>query len=527
MKYLAVILLSLTCCGFVKAQSDTCANGDSLVLNTSLKRYQCITPGAQPAGTGTTMLIANAAVTGTTVNRFAKLTGAPSTAVVTATSDTENAVGIVTAGAGTTGNVTITILGQASCQFDGATTAGNYVILSSVTAGMCHDGGSSYPTSGAAYGRVLSTNGGAATYVIELMTPDIAFQNAGNGKSRPGGVDGDYQYNGTGNTSAGGSLKREDANTNAQRNGVTAQTFNFYKLFNSDSNFIRLKVDTNATNGVEILADAQNQTVPNLSLRVSGSTDSLQLHTGILQPSSNRSHNLGQTGKLFNQVNAYQFISDNASDTSGGGFSFSGGPLFYKTGTGQMEIRDQAGAFNLIRLGLGQANVNVSFVKPANAQYIQSRNGENTADVFHTMAGNEFTSAQFDKAANTTLSDVTGLVSEALTAGRTYTFNAELFVDADVVGGSKYAIAGTATATAIKYEIIMLCDATGATVISSRQTALGGNVGQVLCTAGLTRITGTITVNAAGTLAVQFAQNVASGTSSVLTMSKLEVRQLN
>ena len=152
--------------------------------------------GGGSIGTGNiNMTIANAGSTGTTVNRLAKLTGAPSTAVITATNDTENAVGICTANCGTTGNATIAIVGQVDCEFDGATTAGNYVIISSITAGKCHDGGSAFPTSGAAYGKVLTTNGGAGTYSMTLMTPDIAFQNAGNGKSKPGGSNTQVQFN--------------------------------------------------------------------------------------------------------------------------------------------------------------------------------------------------------------------------------------------------------------------------------------------------------------------------------------------
>lgn len=165
------------------------------ILASNGTTWTSTTPGAQPAGTGTTMLVANASSTGTTVNRFAKLTGAPSTALISATSDTENAIGVVTSGAGTTGSATITILGQVTCDFDGATTAGDYVIISATTAGKCNDAGATFPTASAAYGRVLSTNGGAGAYVMELMTPDIAFQNAGNGKSKPGGSDTYTQFN--------------------------------------------------------------------------------------------------------------------------------------------------------------------------------------------------------------------------------------------------------------------------------------------------------------------------------------------
>ncbi len=115
---------------------------------------------------------------------------------------------------------------------------------------------------------------------------------------------------------------------------------------------------------------------------------------------------------------------------------------------------------------------------------------------------------------STTLGTVTSL-SVVVKAGRSYRFHAVLYVDADVVGGQKYAIAGTATATGIIYNVLTVNDATNAIVISSRQTALGGAIGQAGAATNFTTIDGTITVNAGGTLLVQFAQNVASGTSTV------------
>jgi hypothetical protein len=148
-----------------------------------------------------------------------------------------------------------------------------------------------------------------------------------------------------------------------------------------------------------------------------------------------------------------------------------------------------------------------------------------TGTTFVVDAGRSFVSSQFDKT-NTTLANVTGLTA-SVAAGKTYNFEALLFVDADVVGGSKYAIAGTATATAIKYEVVFISDSANSMVITSRQTALAGSAGQAGTTAGICRISGTITVNAAGTLTVQFAQNAANGTSSVLTMSGFRVWQLN
>ena len=134
--------------------------------------------------------------------------------------------------------------------------------------------------------------------------------------------------------------------------------------------------------------------------------------------------------------------------------------------------------------------------------------------------------ADFTKTGDTTLATVTGL-SLSVLAGRTYSFRALLFVDADAVGGSKFAIAGTATATAIIYHIRLLDDATDAFLIAARQTALGGSSGQSGSTAALALIEGTIVVNAAGTLLVQFAQNAAAGASSVKAGSTWTVEDVS
>lgn len=111
---------------------------------------------------------ANEAMAGTALNKLAKLTGAPSTAIITATTDTSGIIGIVVAGAGVAGNADIAFAGKASCVFDSATTAGHYVINDTSTAGDCQDGGASYPTTGQVIGVVTSTNGGAGTYEVDL-----------------------------------------------------------------------------------------------------------------------------------------------------------------------------------------------------------------------------------------------------------------------------------------------------------------------------------------------------------------------
>jgi len=121
----------------------------------------------------------NASTTGTTLYKLAKVTGSPATAIIASTSDTAGMVGIVIDGAGTTGNAQIARGGQAPCVFDGATTAGDYVQISSTTPGDCDDAGANYPGTGQVLGRVLSTNAGTGTYVMLVAGPEVRRSNAG------------------------------------------------------------------------------------------------------------------------------------------------------------------------------------------------------------------------------------------------------------------------------------------------------------------------------------------------------------
>lgn len=130
----------------------------------------------QDGGTASTTLnIANEGVTGTGLNLLAKLTGAPSTAIKTATTDVNGAIGICNANCSTAGTASIQLSGSQSCIFDGATTAGDYVIISATVVGNCHDAGAAYPTTGGVQviGRVLSTNAGVGTYTIDLYPAEI------------------------------------------------------------------------------------------------------------------------------------------------------------------------------------------------------------------------------------------------------------------------------------------------------------------------------------------------------------------
>src|SRR3984893_560999 len=117
--------------------------------------------------------IKNASRVGTTTNKLAKLTGAPSTATIALAGATGGIIGLCVNSCGTHGQANIQIGGTASCVFDGATTAGDYVQNSPSISGDCHDAGATYPASGQVIGRVLSTNASAGTRTIDIFPAEI------------------------------------------------------------------------------------------------------------------------------------------------------------------------------------------------------------------------------------------------------------------------------------------------------------------------------------------------------------------
>jgi hypothetical protein len=117
---------------------------------------------------------------------------------------------------------------------------------------------------------------------------------------------------------------------------------------------------------------------------------------------------------------------------------------------------------------------------------------------------------------STVLIDVAGL-SVNVSPGRTYSFEVYLTCTDAAAGGVRAAIGGTCTATAIVYDGLVrdtnaikgMANATalGTVVASSTTTATSGIV---------IEIRGSITVNAAGTLTVRFAQNTSNATASTV-----------
>lgn len=115
----------------------------------------------------------NSGSPGTTLNSLVKFINAPSQASIASITDMGGIVGICTAQCGTSSFAVIQESGYGVCNFDGATTAGDYVQISSTVAGDCHDAGSTFPIFGQVLGRSLTTNAVAGAYSMNLFGPEI------------------------------------------------------------------------------------------------------------------------------------------------------------------------------------------------------------------------------------------------------------------------------------------------------------------------------------------------------------------
>jgi hypothetical protein len=128
--------------------------------------------------------LCNDTTNGTALNLIAVYnTATPACAVKAAVTSTDGAIGIVSNGSGMTGNAVITYRGYVPCSFDGATTAGDFVVASSTTAGDCHDAGAARPASVQVLGRVESTNAAAGTYGVRAA---LDSPTGGSGIADPG-----------------------------------------------------------------------------------------------------------------------------------------------------------------------------------------------------------------------------------------------------------------------------------------------------------------------------------------------------
>lgn len=499
--FLACILLGMAlvalCVETTSAQ--TCTNGQVPVWSSTTK-WTCASPAAQPlpVGSSVNMTVANAASTGTTVNRLAKLTGAPSTAVITATSDTENALGICTANCGTTGSATIAIIGQATCDFDGATTAGNYVTISSTTAGKCHDGGSTYPTSGATYGRVLSTNGAQGSYVMELMTPDIAFQNAGSGKSKPGTPTNSIQYNSS-NQFAGTSFATLDSNGNillSQNQSSKVGWGNgtqFAGLYGSGDGIVRVIQDSTSNPGTLYAAASDINDVG-----------------GVLRPFMNN----GMTRKWTLTANK----TFGGPGNNGGAGTSDGEILTFKLiqdSTGGRDITSWSSNWKFA----GGVTPTLSRTPNAIDTFVFYLDGSsNAVEISRSIQDSPNTATASDLATtSTTLGSITGL-SANIRNGSSYSFRLIVYAaDSLAADGAKFDFdGGTATFSNARVHC------TGfdtALVLSSQTSAIATDFALTTVTGdSMFECYGTLTASGSGTFIPRFAQN--AHTTGTLTVYK-------
>jgi len=141
--------------------------------------------------------------------------------------------------------------------------------------------------------------------------------------------------------------------------------------------------------------------------------------------------------------------------------------------------------------------------------------------LYYGLGNVAYTTSDFSVTSSTTLTNVTGLTYTVASGGK-YRFQAMLFTTCGASGGVKVAMSGTATATLI----IGLVEALGAQYEAWQFTALDEAEGETAIDFAV-RIDGYITVNAGGTLTVQFAQNASNGTASfVLAGSWFEVNKI-
>lgn len=122
--------------------------------------------------------------------------------------------------------------------------------------------------------------------------------------------------------------------------------------------------------------------------------------------------------------------------------------------------------------------------------------------------------ANFAVTNSAVLVNITGLTAN-VSAGKTYRFRAFVPLSCIAAQGFTLAIAGTATATAIIIDAQAFDGVGGAAALYAQTNALGNTLftgsGAIFGSTNVgAYITGTITVNAAGTLTVQLAQDVAA-----------------
>ncbi|RJQ26425.1 hypothetical protein C4577_03675 [Candidatus Parcubacteria bacterium] len=230
-----------------------------------------------------------------------------------------------------------------------------------------------------------------------------------------------------------------------------------------------------------------------------------------------------------NQVGGDLWIM--AGDGVGG--NSAGGPVILLPGEGagsgadgKVIVRQPGGSAGTDEGQLTHDGTYLNIVNPDASKVIRSSDGTTNCWLQNT-AGRARVSTQFDSTSET-LADITGL-SVTVIAGRTYTFIARVWTSFGA-GAVKYSVGGTCTATAIRWSSNLAWPTGDAQAYynTAMRTALGTEdvYAGAISNTGWLDITGTITVNAGGTLTIQLARNTASGTTSALIGSYLIVEDM-
>jgi hypothetical protein len=300
----------------------------------------------------------------------------------------------------------------------------------------------------------------------------------------PGGSTLQIQYNNAG-AFGGANFYIESANVAALRNGVTAQALYSYNTFTNSSNYERAAIDWSTT--ANILTIGQ---------QIAGTGVARDI-AFVAQATNNNFHfqKLGTSYQILGRDSGSGATGLFLDGTNNGGIFWTsaalpspGTALSFVADTGIYRVLPGCVAFGIPGISAG----------------------------FFNWAGGVRVSADFSVTSSVALVNVTGLTFSAV-AGSTYSFDAYLSCTCAAAGGVKAAIGGTATVTNIIYDGWVLD--TNAIKGQANSTALAGVVASTVttATAGIViRIKGTITVLAAGTVTVQFAQNTSNATASVV-----------
>jgi hypothetical protein len=337
---------------------------------------------------------------------------------------------------------------------------------------------------------------GSGTQVLGITAGLPAWVAGGGGGGTPGGSSGQIQYNNAG-AFGGAALWRNSANLITQSNGVNAQSFNIYNTTDTDG-----ATPTNFERGVFDWTSTANVLTIGTQAGGTGTARNFQFVQGGFVI-ADYGITVASRFSFAVIVNGQSHLIGGSGSTligSAGCQTFNGGLIGWASGGGVPGTFDTA---------LGRTVANVVEINNGTAGTL--------AGCYLHWGGQARVTSDVTFTSTTTLATVTGLTVN-VAAGRTYSFVAELSWTDAAAGGLQLAMAGTATATNIIYDGYIIDSGANGIKGNAQATALGGVVASATTTgtAGHARISGTITVNAAGTLLVQAAQNTSSGTATTI-----------